>query len=189
MGAYVIDGHYVMTLYGHYIIAWNMAGYLHFAIFTLEWHIRIVTNASTVLYRWRIPWLIIHMKWSNNSICKHIGRVIPGYFRWHYLLHLMINGNNACNHPLQLIPNTLDTLKTLYVPFFLQNHKCVFTFSIIPPCRYDTGVWNLFSWKTRSYLFYIVNIMVADDLSTQGRRASATMLLTSLNRNNSVPAL
>ena len=37
-------------------------------------------------------------------------------------------------------------------------------------------------------LFYIVNIMAADDLATQGARASASMILTLLNRINSVPA-
>ena len=32
--------------------------------------------------------------------------------------------------------------------------------------------------KTRTYLIYIVNIMVADALATLGARASATMILT-----------
>ena len=40
-----------------------------------------------------------------------------------------------------------------------------------------------------TYLMYIVNIMADDDdLATQGARASATMMLTMLNRINSVPA-
>ena len=52
----------------------------------------------------------------------------------------------------------------------------------------DTGSWNL-SWsKTRMYLFYIVNIMGADILVTQGAMASATMIFTMLNRINSVPS-
>ena len=34
---------------------------------------------------------------------------------------------------------------------------------------------------------YKVNIMAADDLATQGARASATMMLTELNQDNSVP--
>ena len=37
-----------------------------------------------------------------------------------------------------------------------------------------------------AYLFYIVNIMAVDDLETQGAGASATMIFTMLNRNNSV---
>ena len=42
--------------------------------------------------------------------------------------------------------------------------------------------------KTITYLFYIVNIMGADVLATQGGRASGTMILTTLNSINSVPA-
>ena len=38
------------------------------------------------------------------------------------------------------------------------------------------------------YLVYIVNTMAVDVLATQGARASATMILTCLNRDNSVPA-
>ena len=43
-------------------------------------------------------------------------------------------------------------------------------------------VLNFSSCKARTYLFYIVNIVAADDLATQGARASATMIFTILNR-------
>ena len=33
-------------------------------------------------------------------------------------------------------------------------------------------------WKTRICLVYVVNIMAADGLATQGARESATMILT-----------
>ena len=42
--------------------------------------------------------------------------------------------------------------------------------------------------KTSTYLFYIADIMGADVLATRAVRVSATMILTMLNRNNSVPA-
>ena len=58
---------------------------------------------------------------------------------------------------------------------------------LIPPHWHDTGSWNPSSCKTRTYLFYIVNIMAADDLSTQGARASATMILTMLHHIHWVP--
>ena len=48
--------------------------------------------------------------------------------------------------------------------------------------------WNPLLCKKRTYLFYIVNIMGADVLATQGARASATMVLTVFNQINSVPA-
>ena len=41
--------------------------------------------------------------------------------------------------------------------------------------------------RVRQGLFYIINIMAADVLATQGARASATMILTYLKRVNSVP--
>ena len=39
-----------------------------------------------------------------------------------------------------------------------------------------------------AYLHYIVEIMAGDDLATQGDRASATMMVTKLNQDNSVLA-
>ena len=44
-----------------------------------------------------------------------------------------------------------------------MKHKHVFTFCAIAPQRHATGSWNPLSCKTRVYLFYIVNIMAADD--------------------------
>ena len=65
--------------------------------------------------------------------------------------------------------------------------KCIYNLyhSSTLPC--DTGSRNPFSCKTRTHLVYIVNIMGADALMRQGARASATLILTMLNRNDSVP--
>ena len=60
--------------------------------------------------------------------------------------------------------------------------------NVIPPHSEHTGSWNSSSSKTRTCLFYIINIMAADVLATQGARASATMILSLLNRVYSVPA-
>ena len=68
--------------------------------------------------------------------------------------------------------------KTLYVLNSSSGAKHITTFHIIPPHWYDTGSWNPSSSKTRTYLFYIVNIMVADVLATKGVRTSTTMILT-----------
>ena len=59
---------------------------------------------------------------------------------------------------------------------------------VIIPHWHDTGSWNLSSYKARTYLFYIVNIMDTDVLVTQGARASATIIFTMFDRNNFVPA-
>ena len=76
---------------------------------------------------------------------------------------------------------------TLYTLNFSEGTKHIFTFYDIPPHKCDTFSWNSSLSKTRTYLFYIVNIMDADVLATQGARASATMILTLLNRSNLVP--
>ena len=49
-----------------------------------------------------------------------------------------------------------------------------------------TQVQNISSYKTRTYLFYTVNIIATDDLATQWARASTNMILTKFNRINLV---
>ena len=44
--------------------------------------------------------------------------------------------------------------------------------------KWSLGTSNGSSWKTMTHMSGIVNTMVADDLGTQGARASATMVLT-----------
>ena len=68
---------------------------------------------------------------------------------------------------------------------FHRKPKNVATIYIIPPNWHDTGMWNPSSCKTRSYQFHIAKIMGANALATEGAWASATMILTMLNRNNS----
>ena len=63
--------------------------------------------------------------------------------------------------------------------------------------RYWSFVWWIYrspvnsrtkARKTRTQLCYVVNIMAADVLATKWARASVTIILTLLNRDNSVPA-
>ena len=70
--------------------------------------------------------------------------------------------------------------------FFQKKYKHAFTISIITPPWHDIVSWNPSSCKTRICLSYIVNIIAADDLGMQVARASATIMLTYLNRENSV---
>ena len=69
-------------------------------------------------------------------------------------------------------------LNPVCAKFFRGNIKHICTFYVIPPHWYDTGGWNPSSNKTRTYLFYIINIMAAGVLATQGARTSAAMILT-----------
>ena len=76
---------------------------------------------------------------------------------------------------------------TLYVLNFADGTKPIFTFYVIHPHWHDTSSLDTSSSKVRIYLFYMVNIKGVDDLVTQGARASETMILTQINRDNSVP--
>ena len=66
-------------------------------------------------------------------------------------------------------------INPLHAKFFtVRKLENVSVIDIIPPHWHDTGSWNPSSWKTRTYLFHIVDIMGADVLVTQGARAFAT---------------
>ena len=87
--------------------------------------------------------------------------------------------------------NSLATGRFTHDPLlakFFTGNKTYFTFHVIHPHWFGAGSWNPSLGKTWTYLFYIVNIMAADVLVTKWARASATMILTLLNRDDSVPA-
>ena len=64
----------------------------------------------------------------------------------------------------------LPCINSLRAKLFRGNIKHIFTFHVIPLHWYDTGDWNPSSNKTRTYPFYIVNIIAAGVLATQGAR-------------------
>ena len=67
--------------------------------------------------------------------------------------------------------------KNIYLPFMSFLHiDMMQVVEILPQVRQELN------------LLYIVNIMGADVLATQGAKASATMIFTMLNQINSVPA-
>ena len=75
---------------------------------------------------------------------------------------------------------TLFHFNPLRAKFFIGNITNVARICIIPPQGHGTCGWYPSSCKTRTYLFYIVNIICTDVLATQGARASATMILAML---------
>ena len=83
--------------------------------------------------------------------------------------------------------NKSSSSLTLFCAKLFRANINIYLHFIIVPHWQDTGSWNPFSCKTRTYLFYIVNIMTADDLATQGIQASATMIFTVFNDINSAP--
>ena len=84
--------------------------------------------------------------------------------------------------------NLCHPCNSLCAKFFREKIN-IFTFYAISPHWYDTGCWNTSSnMKTRTCPFYIVNIMAAGVLATQGAWTSAVIILTLVNRYDSVPA-
>ena len=73
------------------------------------------------------------------------------------------------------VPRYLNPLRAI---FFRGNIKHIFIFHVIRLHWYGTGRWNSPSSKTRTCLLYIINIMAAGVLATQGARTSAAMILT-----------
>ena len=109
----------------------------------------------------------LHLSCTNPSICK------SDVFNWSVACRSCFPPEN-----FQLTIQYTKGWFNLRAKFFRGNIKHVFTFYVIPPHWHAKDNWNPSPYKTRTYLFYIVNIMVADVLATQGARASATMILT-----------
>ena len=123
-------------------------------------------------------------KYQSFALLALCGRNFPETYG-----HLSEKARNAESVSMSVMDDmeVVTGINSLRADFFSEEHIHVFTISIIPPHWHDTGYWNPFSCKTRSYLFYIVSIMGADALATQGARATTTMILTKLNWDNSVP--
>ena len=75
----------------------------------------------------------------------------------------------------------------LYMLIFSEGTKSYIYVYILchsSTLKWHVGSWNASSSKLRIYLFYMLNIMGADDLAMQGARESTTMILTYLNRDH-----
>ena len=94
--------------------------------------------------------------------------------RW-YPYVCMFYQRNSAHHGLITF---LLTLYNLHADFFIGNRK-----NMIPSHWHETGSWNPSLCKARTSL-YLVSVKVADVPFVA--RASATMILTVLNRNNLV---
>ena len=91
-------------------------------------------------------------------------------------------------HVVSIIATIVCLLNPVCAIFYPMEQKHnIFIFYVIPPHWSDTGCWNLSSSKTITYLFYLANTMCVGFLATWAR-VTATMILTMLNRINSVPA-
>ena len=103
-------------------------------------------------------------------------------FNWNSNIFIQENAFEKVVCEMAAILSRPQCVNPLHVEFFKGNIKM---HSVIYSCLHtdNTGSWILSLCKTRSYLFYIVN----DVLAMQGARASVTMIRTMLNWNNLVP--
>ena len=129
--------------------------------------------------------------WTFGWLIGHIVVIVLAIYCDSYNCGLktfdLISENPKKQHAdrLQYGIYVLIILNRLHAEFFQMKHKNTSTVYTIT--LHWHWHWHPSSCKTKTHLFYIVNIVGADVLATQGARASATMLLTMLNRNNSVP--
>ena len=130
----------------------------------------------------QLLWLYIQLDpwWNYNQNTNN-------FIQDNVFLNCCLKKNRGSLRNPEYVRSGTNHIFTLYMPNFQQNHRHLFTFFTIPSCWYGTGSWHYFPWKTRSYPFYVVSIMGADALVTQGTRASVTIILILLNWENSFP--
>ena len=80
------------------------------------------------------------------------------------LIHLLIVCNDVV---IKLREFLIQPLYHLRAISFIGNIKNTFTIYVIPPHWHDTCSCNPFSCKPRTYLFYIINIMLDNVIATQ----------------------
>ena len=131
----------------------------------------------------------ISMSWLQHALCQYF-QVIKVLMQFSTMDKSGDQSSTTTGIPRttleinQEIGHTSCKLLTLY----MLNFSEVITFYVIPPHWHNTGSWNPSWHKTRTFFFYIVNIIGADVLATQGARASAAVIFTMLNQINSNPA-
>ena len=111
--------------------------------------------------------------------------------KWSYLCNRNTTTNETSswywNGSVEVVqPAWLLTLTLVVLNLFLGDIEIIFAFLIISLHLNRTGNWNSFLWKTMTSASYRVNAIVADDLVTQGARASATMAYTPFSQNKLV---
>ena len=84
----------------------------------------------------------------GDQFFHQISKKAVFHVRWSYVIESQMNA-----------PECAPNFNPLHARFFRGSIKHIFTFHVILPHWYDTGGWNPSSNKTRTYPFYIVNIM------------------------------
>ena len=128
---------------------------------TVQWWWLVACDTHSLLGIYCQYTLKIGVKWwlFTYSFCTTLNLLLKAILKTIGIQWLGVNPLHA-----ELFRSNID-MYLLYTPFLHTDMM-------------STGISNPFSCKTRAYLSYIVSIMAADGLATQGARASAAMVLT-----------
>ena len=127
-------------------------------------------------------WYVDYFIWNHCELDKCC------FIRNYTQLDFKVTMKSRNLHEIRVTDCNRTFLHPLRAKYFRGYIKYIFPSYIITQYWHDTGNWNPPSSKTKTYLCYIVNIMGADVLATQGARASAPMILTMSERIDSVLA-
>ena len=145
------------------------------------------------LYSYKEPSVELKLKFNDENQFEYTICILVNSSQNNWVLIAEIIPHNSIANYLKLF-NSVTPIKvktrnnslSWWLPtIHLCGAECIW--EIIKTClqffhisRYWDGKcsWNLSSWKRMINLLYIINIIAADDLATQGARASAAMVLT-----------
>ena len=145
-------------------------------------HVRILCFLETINhaklgYMSLLRWHIFQHTWCAEISVIYSLYMLHKYTKLRYMAKLIFARlfAESCFMAAQMMSLVQRLTLTLYVQIFSDGTKHISTFYVIPPHWHDKGSYYPCWSKTRTYLFYIVNIMDADVLARQGARASATI--------------
>ena len=135
-----------MYLFSWYCYDVNSGIDIYLLIKLYIWSIHCNSVCEIILYEFMADWLIIH----SLYIFIHFLYIFMHLHNNH--VSLIDNTDHSTCHELDMSGPWNRWLNPLRAKISEEN---IFTISFIPPVLYDTGSLNPFSWKTRTYLFYI----------------------------------
>ena len=117
--------------------------------------------------------------WKSQDKCIYCGAKLS------YLYYLCTGDLIVLRKPLDFQWWFIDhsNLTPYFSWIYFKKYKNIFAFSIFSSNWGTVDSWNLSSWNMRIYGSYVINVMAADDLATQGARSSAAMAFTYFSHN------
>ena len=126
---------------------------------------------------------------DKNGIGHFEIRVVITYINYYKMCIISVYQRRNDQHHIDIIFTLYQINQCVAFGFIFRTNThcwltnslyCYFLYAIyiIPPDWNDMCNWNTFSYKTRNYLFYIINNMVTDVPTMQGSSSSAPIICT-----------